>query len=157
MTYLYFNSRPHEEVDKRKLVFDINQILFQLTTSRRGRRNISNVLIWNIIFQLTTSRRGRRNISNIFVWNIIFQLTTSRRGRRLPFYQRIIVTPYFNSRPHEEVDSLCHPTIIYTSSFQLTTSRRGRQLFQKLLLHCLCYFNSRPHEEVDEFFFYCIM
>ena len=34
-----FNSRPHEEVDLSLSLFALNPTVFQLTTSRRGRRN----------------------------------------------------------------------------------------------------------------------
>ena len=56
----------------------------------------------------------------------VFQLTTSRRGRlcRPAFHQR---NEYFNSRPHEEVDS-CYYCYLSEKS----------------------HFNSRPHEEVDQ-------
>ena len=77
-----FNSRPHEEVDscngdregredvsthdltKRSTscpFTHINRILvFQLTTSRRGRRRLWHPLHCHYMFQLTTSRRGRQ-------------------------------------------------------------------------------------------------
>ena len=34
----YFNSRPHEEVDFAALLYECDRCIFQLTTSRRGRR-----------------------------------------------------------------------------------------------------------------------
>ena len=87
---------------------------------------------------------GRRR--NIDSWRA-FQLTTSRRGRPLSA-QNIQNPKYFNSRPHEEVDSIAlsiwatysistHDLtkrstniVVYQwflKIFQLTTSRRGRR------------------------------
>ena len=79
---IYFNSRPHEEVD----FVAIFAILF---TS---------------LFQLTTSRRGRRYLATCNGNIIAFQLTTSRRGRLPQMMLRCESLRYFNSRPHEEVD-----------------------------------------------------
>ena len=80
-TDFYFNSLPHAEVDSDAIKPEIENRKFQLTTSRRGRRD--DIVITGI--------------------NIIFQLTTSRRGR-----QGLISEPcksvYFNSLPHAEVD-----------------------------------------------------
>ena len=124
--------------------------MFQLTTSRRGRRHDAGTMILRIKFQLTTSRRGRLHVRIICAvkqivsthdltkrstktacWNIYataFQLTTSRRGRRSAIY------------------GICG----VGSSFQLTTSRRGRRnhAFSGTLR---TRFNSRPHEEVDPY------
>ena len=78
-------------------------ILFQLTTSRRGRRFLMRLTGYPLMFQLTTSRRGRL-LKFTFVFNtIVFQLTTSRRGR-LCLSHRQHDVHRFNSRPHEEVD-----------------------------------------------------
>ena len=56
---LHFNSRPHEEVDITAGVNLIFQLAFQLTTSRRGRLYFFYNNTTQKIFQLTTSRRGR--------------------------------------------------------------------------------------------------
>ena len=77
-----FNSRPHEEVDLLVFYHPFPIFFFQLTTSRRGRRDSGHALVCDTNFQLTTSRRGRRG-------------TALSRKYLLPF----------NSRPHEEVDS----------------------------------------------------
>ena len=78
-------------------------LIFQLTTSRRGRpcefldripdfyfnsrpheevAEFDTVISQFEAFQLTTSRRGRRNVHILGLGNI-FQLTTSRRGRAI--------------------------------------------------------------------------
>ena len=57
------------------------------------------------VFQLTTSRRGRRTDLGYDNGRITFQLTTSRRGRQ--FHNLLHTYPvHFNSRPHEEVDNV---------------------------------------------------
>ena len=106
-------------------------------------------MLWAmVIFQLTTSRRGRRSVIRPRDLRFAFQLTTSRRGRQT-HTRLIVIFRYFNSRPHEEVDghliSLFHNLVListhdltkrstsvalYTNvlfPFQLTTSRRGRR------------------------------
>ena len=104
-------------------------------------------------------------------YSITFQLTTSRRGRRNRNHCDHD-QGNFNSRPHEEVDTVSIGLVAVLLIFQLTTSRRGRQLLQieqtvfmafqlttsrrgRLVLpldnrSTHQYFNSRPHEEVDE-------
>ena len=102
---------------------------FQLTTSRRGRRMKPMLGSYSITFQLTTSRRGRhyrRSQSHI---QLAFQLTTSRRGRRNRNHCDHD-QGNFNSRPHEEVDTVSIGLVAVLLIFQLTTSRRGRQLLQ---------------------------
>ena len=122
----HFNSRPHEEVDITAGVNLIFQLAFQLTTSRRGRRNrnhcdhdqgnfnsrpheeVDTVSIGLVavllIFQLTTSRRGRQLLQIEQTVFMAFQLTTSRRGRLVLPLDNRSTHQYFNSRPHEEVD-----------------------------------------------------
>ena len=83
----------------------IENHLFQLTTSRRGRPSSLSCKNDSMSFQLTTSRRGRRSaIYGICGVGSSFQLTTSRRGRRNHAFSGTLRTR-FNSRPHEEVDS----------------------------------------------------
>ena len=55
----YFNSRPHEEVDKTLQTEGALAYLFQLTTSRGGRHGILGQFDTLKEFQLTTSRGGR--------------------------------------------------------------------------------------------------
>ena len=106
---------------------DRRQKGFQLTTSRRGRPGFFSVALIVFTFQLTTSRRGRQAFELMKQGALIFQLTTSRRGRR-DIGRSHTFTCYFNSRPHEEVDSFVCGSARTNAIFQLTTSRRGRQL-----------------------------
>ena len=121
-----FNSRSRKEIDISYCPRRAGLLLFQLTTSRRGRLGPSRKRPSVLIFQLTTSRRGRRRSENPKALAIApFQLTTSRRGRqalkKLPVLDR-----HFNSRPREEVDISNLKKAILTNTFQLTTSRGGR-------------------------------
>ena len=77
-----FNSRPHEEVDFYPLNWSAN--VLSVSTHDLTKRSTSTVSrkIENHLFQLTTSRRGRRSVYNSCRMRILFQLTTSRRGRR---------------------------------------------------------------------------
>jgi len=79
-------------------------IVFQLTTSRRGRLMREMKGQQRAVFQLTTSRRGRRFSDVGYLLYGYFQLTTSRRGRRMQEIHRCGSTRSFNSRPHAEVD-----------------------------------------------------
>ena len=113
--------------------------------------NITITIDIIVLFQLTTSRRGRqvRTLSRERL--LLFQLTTSRRGRRST-EQGYLRRLNFNSRPHEEVDIKALSRLYYRDVFQLTTSRRGRQRYQRNIRQRR-YFNSRPHEEVDGNFY----
>ena len=144
----YFNSLPHAEVDRNEAHRQGAEIVFQLTTSRRGRRLKFGLLSQKVKFQLTTSRRGRQHHSESLVSGWKFQLTTSRRGRRRgALYlkrHRVIFQlttsrrgrhygqlgraqqSNFNSLPHAEVDWRTSTAQSITEVFQLTTSRRGR-------------------------------
>ena len=149
--------------------------------------------VYGIVFQLTTSRRGRQFPLFKHQTRAAFQLTTSRRGRLVsrwvypscrcisthdltkrstPLARPVpLAIMYFNSRPHEEVDFWSRMTLSISRTFQLTTSRRGRQ-YRPARVPPMChisthdltkrstfsvafsapslrYFNSRPHEEVD--------
>ena len=57
----YFNSLPHAEVDECSPGRYHRNLLFQLTTSRRGRLKSGKHTTIHGIFQLTTSRRGEQN------------------------------------------------------------------------------------------------
>ena len=99
-----FNSLPHTEVDivfrNSTLVF----IIFQLTTSHRGRQEPDGIILRRFPFQLTTSHRGRRFLLLWFCIVLVFQLTTSHRGRRISSISICRMKGNFNSLPHTEVD-----------------------------------------------------
>ena len=101
-----FNSRPHEEVD----------------------HNAKTIVTMIPVFQLTTSRRGRRLLSLSDSCILAFQLTTSRRGRLLWLLSARMRTFRFNSRPHEEVDRAGYGivfSILRVSTHDLTKRSTG--------------------------------
>ena len=83
---LYFNSRPHEEVDCSTHLNIHDELLFQLTTSRGG-RPISSFIFCNTFFISTHDLTRRSTMYEANSHNYCtFQLTTSRGGRlSLPF------------------------------------------------------------------------
>ena len=100
---MYFNSRPHEEVDisfrtrlPKKGVISTHDLTkrstdqatlvydgFYISTHDLTKRSTCTPSLWSagFSFQLTTSRRGRLGQEQPTVLARIFQLTTSRRGR----------------------------------------------------------------------------
>ena len=145
---MYFNSRPHEEVDCFEFACIKSNCIFQLTTSRGGRPLPQIETTTAFLFQLTTSRGGRRFCQSILGFCKLFQLTTSRGGRRK---QNTHCRQYTNISTHDltrrsTVSS--SPTIKLADisthdltrrstfnaqrfwevmAFQLTTSRGGRR------------------------------
>ncbi len=144
-------------------------VIFQLTTSRRGRRG---KIVWGGIRNAFNSRphaevdwMRTRSMQTRRTFNsrphaevdhpqkakrkriINFHLTTSRRGRRRanrqygnPYYFQL--TTSRRGRLTRRLRSLAKMI------FQLTTSRRGRQCCRWFFFHPRT-FNSRPHAEVD--------
>ena len=80
-THTYFNSRPHEEVDIVNVGIGNNRRISTHDLTKRS-TILSQSAFAIVIFQLTTSRRGRlpKWLTSTVFW--VFQLTTSRRGRR---------------------------------------------------------------------------
>ena len=125
------------------------EYVFQLTTSRRGRRGIAPM--WKAHDSVSThdlTKRSTHHLSNTDHIDrvsthdlskrstvgtigrktaVAFQLTTSRRGRHTPGRSFFSPTTSFNSRPHEEVDWSSFNALPMAEKFQLTTSRRGRR------------------------------
>ena len=76
----HFNSRPHEEVDINQ---DVLRFTANISTHDLTKRSTFQDMSKNpyIVFQLTTSRRGRPEDDAREMVEEAFQLTTSRRGR----------------------------------------------------------------------------
>ena len=92
----HFNSRPHEEVDLK--VFETPSIrgLFQLTTSRRGRRfSMTKRAELVVISTHDLTKRSTRKDGLIDSVRLLFQLTTSRRGRRQFLRKKFSFPNYF--------------------------------------------------------------
>ena len=128
MTYndeIDFNSRPHEEVDQHLRIIDGSLPYF----NSRPHEEVDGILTWTLshvtwisthdLTKRSTTMAGRKSMRG---W---FQLTTSRRGRPRSV-ENGRQREYFNSRPHEEVDSGWKINGGLKMAFQLTTSRRGR-------------------------------
>ena len=122
-----------------------DEYIFQLTTSRRGRPRWFCEKSETLSFQLTTSRRGRQKQNSRGQFSSSFQLTTSRRGRQ-PDEPTLFGEEYFNSLPHAEVDGVM---MIQDCSlwFQLTTSRRGRQQFVTKSMDINHRFHNKSHNK----------
>ena len=90
----YFNSRPHEEVDAF-LFRPGNAHIFQLTTSRRGRRRScgSSTVEW--YFNSRPHEEVDHKPEPQQPQRITFQLTTSRRGRRQFLRKKFSFPNYF--------------------------------------------------------------
>ena len=122
-----FNSRPHEEVDSTLVAAVSYGLMFQLTTSRRGRQNIKRHGLYK--FLVSTHDLTKR----------------STEGRS----ETKRLDGCFNSRPHEEVDpTVQHIMHLLTvvSTHDLTKRSTPYSLICSAII---CSFNSRPHEEVD--------
>ena len=144
----YFNSRPHEEVDRWSSSVSMVERLFQLTTSRRGRHVfLPKVDGRGIISTHDLTKRSTYIGDPHTVYRSHFnsrphEEVDQRYVRHRNFFH------HFNSRPHEEVDvstagdesygnisthDLTKRSTMLSSSednkavFQLTTSRRGRR------------------------------
>ncbi len=124
-------------------------IIFQLTTSRRGRLPIAVPLNVGVFFQLTTSRRGRLAAAikdegyEVLSTHDLTQRSTYLLVRGYPggdtfnsrphaevdrgIETRVVKCEAFNSRPHAEVDPPPGEKKGIPENFQLTTSRRGRR------------------------------
>ena len=99
----YFNSLPHAEVDVLLLSIFAPSVIFQLTTSRRGRPIPFSQLSCLFLFQLTTSRRGRRYQERFCPPGIYFNsLPHAEVDKELAIQP--VLYKYFNSLPHAEVD-----------------------------------------------------
>ncbi len=100
------------------------------------------------VFQLTTSRRGRRiRLGYSFSLSYFNSLPHAEVDQKLQMLQQR--WKYFNSLPHAEVDAEYDVISSGASKFQLTTSRRGRPECGIRIFYQYSYFNSLPHAEVD--------
>ena len=99
----YFNSLPHAEVDRlENCCFPRNQNFNSLPHAEVDRVLSADKAVY-VLFQLTTSRRGRQFATAHHMTDLEFQLTTSRRGRQNSNVNDL-ERNHFNSLPHAEVD-----------------------------------------------------
>ena len=131
-------------------------MLFQLTTSRRGRpgqRKRSHAARhFNSLPHAEVDGRVWKSSGTTCISTHYLTQRQTTSGTRL-----LSDLLHFNSLPHAEVDN--HLTIQSSSSsvFQLTTSRRGRHYRRRAKVARIEYFNSLPHAEVDSIYHKCCL
>ena len=121
----YFNSHPHEEDDRKCLIFYFKTEIFQLTSSRRG---------WQYTLY--------------FLFNCVNISTHILTKRMTSFPRTCQCIHHFNSHPHEEDDYVktCNlRTLTYFNSHPHEEDDPAKSC--KFLTNG--YFNSHPHEEDD--------
>ena len=123
---LNFNSRPHEEVDLSMIAFDTSM---QISTHDLTKR--STIIA---IFS-----RHKRTIST---HDLTKRSTWFHVSEELEYY-------YFNSRPHEEVDSNAVNVYRNTGHFNSRPHEEVEWHLRDFAPH-ITHFNSRPHEEVEK-------
>ena len=99
-----FNSRPHEEVDEKQGLLLKLRLIFQLTTSRRGRRQYVSYGDTDVLISThdLTKRSTGWTVGVCDVKKISTHDLTKRSTNPISSHTTSVV--YFNSRPHEEVD-----------------------------------------------------
>ena len=100
---LYFNSRPHKEVDS--ISPNRTEKTVRISTHDLTRRSTSCCIPSITVLIISTHDLTRRS-TTVFADPpncTLFQLTTSQGGRLLP-YRLNPNALHFNSRPHKEVD-----------------------------------------------------
>ncbi len=134
-----FNSRPHEEVDPLGNAESNQAVHFNSRPHEEVDPDPTRHYEPDCVFQLTTSRRGRLEMQPRDI--IKFVISThdlTKRSTDIPLTVCSILLD-FNSRPHEEVDSLTSVTSFWEIPFQLTTSRRGRPFPSCLICSCFSF------------------
>ena len=126
-------------------------VIFQLTTSHRGRRNMSVACISRYHFNSLPHTEVDQVPCLAHLLAFLFQLTTSHRGR--PVAPAWTANKYFNfnSLPHTEVDNVLSGIsmmMTYFNSLPHTEVDCSFTSFYFVLFH----FNSLPHTEVDGIF-----
>ena len=81
----HFNSRPHEEADRRWTAAFMTKYISTHGLTRRPTETPDFKFQELQIFQLTASRGGRHSNTEIFDYLYPFQLTASRGGRHRTF------------------------------------------------------------------------
>ena len=99
-----FNSRPHEEVDVNNLYYRMYDVILSTHDLTKRSTILSEISSSLCIFQLTTSRRGRRYTPVPTLRAHV--LSTHDLTKRSTYAQSFALLDNvpFNSRPHEEVD-----------------------------------------------------
>ena len=167
---LYFNSLPHAEVDAATDGRSSICTLFQLTTSRRGRRRSEKEVELREHFNSLPHAEVDQIIEDSA--NYQFISTHYLTQRQTHGIRKVCdLCRYFNSLPHAEVDNpiaLLNPFCTNISTHYLTQRQTGsgqfldsdrfisthyltqrQTLSQEGWNNYVSYFNSLPHAEVD--------
>ena len=142
-----FNSRPHAEVDSESILYFLPLCVFQLTTSRRGRRYSICTAAYRMDLSTHDLTQRSTSIEGSFSADTSFQLTTSRRGRQSDCtidHCHHLSTHDLTQRSTES--EICSYACRNLSTHDLT--QRSTYCFS-VLLKPHRSFNSRPHAEVD--------
>ena len=145
---IYFNSRPHKEVDKKERMITDEVEDFNSRPHKEVDYTDYRIYYYSKTFQLTTSQGGRPVQVSVLVTVFVFQLTTSQGGRRVTNCVSVFDSIYFNSRPHKEVDRI-HKFSCYKIDISTHDLTRRSTLLQVTPQIYHSHFNSRPHKEVD--------
>ena len=125
----YFNSHPHEEDDRKCLIFYFKTEIFQLTSSRRG---------WQYTLY--------------FLFNCVNISTHILTKRMTSFPRTCQCIHHFNSHPHEEDDYVKTCNLRTLTHFN-SHPHEEDDCFSPTFTHEHEYFNSHPHEEDDDIFY----
>ena len=142
-----FNSRPHEEVDRKYRNISLSSGLSIHDLTRRStERNQHAAEISKLSIHDLTRRSTRRTVKILRIKCLSIHDLTRRSTMSVASLSRMDMS--FNSRPHEEVDSNFY---IPLSIWKPFNSRPHEEVdyVEKYLVSLPSPFNSRPHEEVD--------
>ncbi len=129
--------------------FQTTALNFQLTTSRRGRRDNVVSEFYRCCFSTHDLTQRSTKLHGIYYSPPFFSThDLTQRSTGVSSHQPFILS-FFNSRPHAEVDRMGH---IQYGTMILFNSRPHAEVDQNRinLWTQLAIFNSRPHAEVDK-------
>ena len=123
----HFNSRPHEEVDSNSQYLCVLTYIFQLTTSRRGRLELTvfmctyiHISTHDLTKRSTCGRVCQEKHTEISTHDLTKRSTSDRSDKNDDEY----ISTHDLTKRSTEVHNDGH---YHNSLFQLTTSRRGRR------------------------------
>ena len=145
---LYFNSRPHKEVDETATVLYFEPLSISThDLTRRSTLVVEVVQQFQMAFQLTTSQGGRRVF--LLLYHVIVNISTHDLTRRSTKSQKAIKgVLVISTHDLTRRSTLCFYVLFLVKKFQLTTSQGGRPGIESEKSDYY-NFNSRPHKEVD--------
>ena len=143
----YFNSHPHEEDDRKCLIFYFKTEIFQLTSSRRGWQ-YTLYFLFNCV-NISTHILTKRMTAFLLLLHMNMNISTHILTKRMTiFFMAIAQIGIFQLTSSRRGWPKCWPIHIKWITFQLTSSRRGWPN-RKQSSFASKNFNSHPHEEDD--------